>query len=55
MVRSLVKDIKYALRGFSRSPVFVAIAVLTMAIGIGANTAIFRCCASRSGEEWPQW
>jgi cell division protein FtsX len=40
-VESLGRDFSYALRGLLRRPAFTLAAVLTCAVGIGANTAIF--------------
>ena len=40
-MRSIARDLQYALRGVSREPGFTLLAVLTLALGIGAGTTMF--------------
>ena len=40
-MRHLARDLRYAVRGLIRSPLFAGVALVSIAFGIGVNTAIF--------------
>jgi putative ABC transport system permease protein len=41
MIPDVLRDVKYAIRSFARRPLFTGVIVLTLALGIGSNVAIF--------------
>lgn len=41
IVLAAVQDVRHSLRGLRRNPAYATVAVLTLALGIGANTAVF--------------
>jgi hypothetical protein len=47
-VENATRDVQYGWRLLRRSPIFTAVAVLSLALGIGANAAIFQLIDPRT-------
>ena len=47
---SLAQDLRFAIRGLKEATIFTAVAMISIAFGIGANTAIFSPAAGKNPE-----
>ena len=54
-MRSLLQSLRYTIRVLGRNPGFTAVAVLSLALGIGANTAIFSLLNALLFRDLPVW
>jgi hypothetical protein len=52
MITSLITDLKFAVRMLAKSPAFTGVAVLSLALGIGPNTAIFSLVNAVLFQDW---
>jgi putative ABC transport system permease protein len=52
-MRTLTQDLKYGLRMLARNPGFAAVAVLSLALGIGANSTVFSIVDTLFLRPWP--